>query len=102
MIETYSMLRRSLSLVLAATIATCPFFCRLNGAIAKAAGKSPHPCCDCCHSDHSSGQTQRSDGSDRCPPNSGKSCQCICGGAISELGNAVDIALDVSMWSILP
>lgn len=94
------MLRRSLSVVLAATIGACPFVCTLSGAIAMVDGKVSHTCCDC-QAQHSTDKSQPSD-SDRCPPNSGKCCQCICGGAVSELGSVADIGKDVSWWTILP
>lgn len=96
------MFRRLLSLMLVATIAACPFFCTLNGATAKVSGEKPHPCCDCCHANHSPEQSQHPDGSKSCPPISGKACQCICGGAISEVRAAPDDCIDLNVWAILP
>src|SRR5215510_5527530 len=95
------MLRRALSLLLVATIATCPFFCTLNGAVAKVVGNTAHSCCDCCHSDHA-GAARLPNGSNHCPPEPGKCCQCICGGAISDVGSAHFASFDWSLWTYLP
>jgi hypothetical protein len=63
--------RRALSLLLVATIATCPFFCTLNGAVAKVVGNTAHSCCDCCHGDRADG-ARGPNGSKHCPPKPGK------------------------------
>jgi hypothetical protein len=46
------MLRHALSLLLVASITSCPLICNLNGALAKATGGAPHACCECCHDEH--------------------------------------------------
>ena len=81
------MLRHALSLLLVASITSCPFVCNLNGALAKVAGGTPHTCCDCCHDEHPA-KSECPDGSDHSPLKPGKCCQCICGGAISDMGSA--------------
>ena len=95
------MLRHALSLLLVASITSCPFVCNLNGALAKAAGGTPHACCDCCHDEHPA-KSECPDGSDHSPLKPTKCCQCICGGAISDIGNAPLVALDWSAWAFLP
>src|SRR5262245_31824889 len=96
------MVRRLLSLVLAATIVSCPYRCMLTSATAKATGQKHHSCCDCCHENEQSGPAQKSDTPNNCPTKSGKTCQCICGGAVSDAGSPPDIGLDTSVWTDLP
>ncbi len=97
------MLRRSLSLLLVATIFACPFFCSLSAAIARSSNGGDTPvCCGCFHPQNSADQGQHSNRSKHCPPNSGKCCQCICGGAVSELAGTQDFSVDTSWWTILP
>jgi hypothetical protein len=95
------MLRRALSLLLVASIASCPFICNLNGALAKVTGGVPHTCCDCCHDEHPA-KSECPDHSDHSPLKQGKCCQCICGGAISDAGSASLVTLDLSAWTFLP
>jgi hypothetical protein len=95
------MVRGALSLFLAATIATCPFFCTLNGMVAKAVGKSSHACPYCCHSDPSPKQSQPA-APDDSRSKSRECCQCICGGAVSGAGSTVAAEFDTSIWSALP
>src|SRR6185312_14502120 len=95
------MLRHALSLLLVASISSCPFLCNLNGALAKAAGGAHLCCCDCCHDGHPS-KSQRPDESGHTPLKPGKCCQCICGGAVTDVGNAPLVSFDWSNWSFLP
>src|SRR3954471_19569984 len=95
------MLRHALSLFLAASITSCPFVCNLNGALAKVAGGAPHACCDCCHDEHPA-KPECPGRPDHSPPKPGKCCQCICGGAISDIGGAQLVAMDRSAWVFLP
>src|SRR3954453_10992667 len=96
------MLQRGLSLLLSATLVACPFFCTLQITVAKAAGTNLHTCCDCCAAAHAANQPAPSHGSNHRPSNSGKSCQCICGGAVNQLSAPVDFGLDINWLMVLP
>jgi hypothetical protein len=96
------MVRRLLSLVLAATIVACPFCCMVGSATAKAAGEKHRPCCECCHDDRPPAPEQKSDEPGDCPTKSGTACQCICGGAVSDAGIPPDVGVDRSVWADLP
>jgi hypothetical protein len=95
------MLRHTLSLLLVASIAACPFVCTLSGGPAKAAGKASHGCCDCCH-DEQSPEPMTPGDSQQCPTKSHTCCQCICGGAVFEVDGTPDCGVDTSLWATLP
>jgi len=76
-------------------LVACPFFCSLNGAIAKVTGNPVHSCCS-----HSSNQGDPL-GDSRGAPKPCKADQCICNGAVSELKAPLDLAPDASLWTAL-
>jgi hypothetical protein len=94
------MIRRLLSIALAATVLSCPLFCRM-GAACCATGATAKAGCDRCHehdADAPADQSRRPDSQDKSQGN----CQCICGGAVIEFDASHVIALDVISWIALP
>src|SRR4051812_27255020 len=96
--KSCAMIRRGLSLLLSLTLVACPFLCTLNGTAAKGGGTVSHTCCDCCSAAHSPKHDSHPGGSNQGLPSSGKSGQCICGGATCDL-SAPCTGLDTS-WSV--
>jgi len=96
------MLQKGLSLLLSATLVACPFVCSLNGVVAKVTGNTTHTCCGCCSTAHAPLGSHAPDGSNHRTPSPGKSCQCICGGAVSQLSATFHVDLDASFPIALP
>jgi hypothetical protein len=93
------MLKQSLSILLAATIVTCPVVCRAGGACcADEQATHEKACCDACrHADRSSSAHHEREGGDEQSPAPNDRCQCICGGAVFQLATP-DLNLDAGAW----
>ena len=93
------MLKQSLSILLAATIVTCPVVCRAGGACcANEQATHEKACCDACrHADRSSSAHHEREGGDQQSPAPNDACQCICGGAVFQLAT-LDLNLDAGEW----
>ena len=88
------MFRKVLSLLLAANIFTCPFYCgaKLDASDMAAIEKSASCCPECAkHSPDEVPGDQRDDG---CP----SVCQCICGGAVVDDMTPCDGNPDWDCW----
>jgi hypothetical protein len=85
------MLSRAISIFLIATILNCPLYCSWSAGGVGAEGKA---CCrGCCHP-----SSQPASGERSCPArDSGKCCQCICGGAVIGDAATLDIGFDASL-----
>jgi hypothetical protein len=88
-----------LSIVLATSIATCPFICRAGSdCCADATAPRAHECCHECPSE-SDEHNSLPVGESGSP---GSSCQCICGGAVIEGTGQLDVQLDAHYWAAIP
>jgi hypothetical protein len=93
------MLKQSLSILLAATIVTCPVVCRAGGACcADEQATHEKACCAACHDTDSSGPANHEQGrGDQQSPAPNDRCQCICGGAVFQL-TTPDLNLGAGEW----
>jgi len=84
-------------MLMTATIFACPLFCSLGRCYEHAGDKG---CCSCCHDvGNSNSSDDKSCPTKPVPPESGKGCQCICGGAVFEDAGFHDVQLDVR-WEL--
>ena len=93
------MLHRALSILLAATIVTCPVVCRAGGACCdNQQATHERPCCDTCRDSGSKNLAHHErDRDDQQSPTPNDRCQCICGGAVFQLAT-LDLNLDAVAW----
>jgi hypothetical protein len=93
------MMNHILTIVLAASVATCPFVC-LGGddCCADASPAIAQVCCDECHDQPPAGADEHGSRPVGEPGSPRSSCQCVCGGAVMERTGLADLQLDAHDW----
>jgi hypothetical protein len=91
-------MQRTVSIYLMLSLLACPVLCAGGRELKSAASQAGPHTCSCC-GDESPTSPDHSGAPDGSPAKSGRSCQCICGGAIAGDTNAHVLAFDWS-WSL--